>query len=155
MGVLGQISFPTGGGDATSDSVDPSLGLLWSYDVPGPATTFGTVVVSSLTNDDDGRFSQLGASFGAGFPIASNLNGYVEYFGVFADEGAPSNNVNGGLLYLATMSSRPFRGNDSTAGLLLPRRTMSSSTFSRRGGLNDSAFRRLRPRRLALWDVRF
>ena len=100
LGVLAQVSLPAGDGDASSDSVDPTVGLLWSYDVPGPTSAFGNLIVSSLTNDVDDRQTQLGASAGVSFPVASRLDGFVEYFGVFADEGAPSNNLDGGLLYL-------------------------------------------------------
>ena len=100
LGVLGQVSLPTGQGAASSDSVDPSLGLLWSYDLPGPASAFGNVVASSLTGDDDGRLTQIGASVGVSHPLTSNVTGFVEYFGVFADDGPPSNNIDGGLLLL-------------------------------------------------------
>ena len=104
VGVLGQLSVPTGGGAATSGSYDPSLGLLWSYDVAGPVGVFGTVLVSSLTDPADDRFTRTGASVGAGFPVARSLDGFVEYYGLF-DSGAgagPSHNLDGGLLYLVS-----------------------------------------------------
>ena len=103
VGVLGQVSLPVGGGNATSDSVDPSLALLWAYDVPGPTALFGNLVVSSLTDDDDDRLIQGGASVGLGFPIVTRLAGYVEYFGLVADDAdGAAHNLNGGLLYLVT-----------------------------------------------------
>ena len=99
FGVLGQLSFPTGAKNKTSDSVDPSIGLLWTYDLPS-AGLFGTALVTSTTDADGHRIGQSGLGAGIGFPLARRLSGYVEYFGNFTQHRSPSHNGNAGLSFL-------------------------------------------------------
>lgn len=100
LGLIGQLSLPTGSSETSSDSLDPSLGALWTYDLQRDIGLFGTVLFSSLTDDEDDRFFQTAAAAGVGFPIADRLGSYVEYFGIFPDGGGPEHNVNTALLYL-------------------------------------------------------
>lgn len=99
LGILGQVSLPTGAENKTSDSVDPSLGLLWTYDFAN-AGLFGTALVTSTTDDDDDRIGQSGIGAGIGVPLADRLSGYIEYFGVFTHSDAPQHNANAGAIYL-------------------------------------------------------
>ena len=101
LGLLGQVSLPTGAGNKTSDSVDPSLGLLWTYDVAN-AGYFGTALVTSTTDDDDDRIGQSGIGAGIGVPLADRLRAYVEYFGIFTRHEAPEHNANAGVIYVFT-----------------------------------------------------
>lgn len=109
LGVLGQLSFPSGAQSKTSDSTDPSIGLLWSYDF-APASVFdiglpgiglfGTALLTSTTDDDGGRIAQSGIGIGAGVPISERLSAYVEYFGTFTRRQSPQHNANAGLSWL-------------------------------------------------------
>ena len=99
FGVLGQLSFPTGARNKTSDSIDPSIGLLWTYDFAS-AGLFGTALLTSTTDAAGGRVAQGGFGSGIGFPLADRLSGYVEYFGIFTGRQAPRHNANAGVSYL-------------------------------------------------------
>lgn len=99
LGLLGKLSLPTGSGEFSSDSVDPSLGVLWAYHLQD-ANLFGTVSFSSLTDEEDERFFQTGIAAGVGFPIGGGFSGYIEYFGVFSERGEPAHIIDVGLPYL-------------------------------------------------------
>ncbi|WP_292444236.1 transporter [Methylibium sp.] len=99
LGLLGQVSLPTGAKNKTSDSVDPSVGLLWTYDF-ARAGFFGTALLTSTTDDEDDRILQSGMGAGVGVPLAQQLSGYVEYFGIFTEHEGPQHNANAGLIYL-------------------------------------------------------
>jgi hypothetical protein len=99
VGLLGLLSLPAGTGDATSDAVDPSVGLLWTYDLPGAPGLFGTTLFSSLTEDED-RFFQTAVAVGVGTPLIGPLGTFLEYYGFFRDDRGPSHNLDGGFTYL-------------------------------------------------------
>ena len=99
LGVLGQLSFPTGAKSKTSDSVDPSIGLLWTYDFAS-AGLFGTALLTSTTDAAGSRIAQSGIGSGIGFALAERLSGYVEYFGIFTGHESPRHNANAGLSFL-------------------------------------------------------
>ena len=99
FGVLGQLSFPTGAQNKTSDSVDPSLGLLWTYDFASVGL-FGTALLTSTTDAAGRRVGQSGVGTGIGVPLADRLSGYVEYFGMFTQHESPRHNANAGVSFL-------------------------------------------------------
>ena len=88
------VSIPVGDDEYSSDDYDPTIGAFWAYD--SSISWFGTVLVSESDND-----TSLSNAIGIGLPISSEANGYVEYFGIFAEGAGPEHYLNGGLAYLA------------------------------------------------------
>lgn len=101
VGLLGSLSLPTGNGEATSNRVDPTGGLLWSYNLTADAELFGTVLMSSVTGEH-GRFFEAANAVGVSLPIADRLGTFIEYFGFYRDGGGggAEHHLNGGFTYL-------------------------------------------------------
>lgn len=98
VGVYGALSVPIGDREFTSDAVDPTAGVFWTYSRPNQPTVFGTVLASSATIADD-RELTAGASIGLGFAIDPQWGAYAEVFSLFG-AGAPAHVFNGGFTYL-------------------------------------------------------
>lgn len=98
LGLYGGLSLPIGDSAFSSDAVDPTVGLFWTYAQTDEPTIFGTFVASSATISDD-RELIGGASIGMGFSIDTQLGAYIEVFSLFG-AGAPAHNANGGFTYL-------------------------------------------------------
>jgi hypothetical protein len=102
LGLLGSLSLPTGSGDFTSNRVDPTGGLLWSYNLAAGAELFGTVLVSSITGER-GRFFEAANAVGVSFPLSERFGTFLEYFGFYRKGGGGAeHNLNGGFTYLLT-----------------------------------------------------
>jgi hypothetical protein len=102
IGLLGSLSIPTGKGGSTSNGVDPTGGLLWSYNLAAGPSLFGTVLMSSVTGDD-GRFFEAANAVGVALPINDRFGSFLEYFGLYRKGGGgAAHNLNGGLTCLLT-----------------------------------------------------
>jgi hypothetical protein len=101
VGLLGSLSLPTGNGEATSNRVDPTGGLLWSYNLAADVELFGTVLMSSVTGER-GRFFEAANAVGVSLPISDRLGTFAEYFGFYRDGGGggAEHHLNGGFTYL-------------------------------------------------------
>lgn len=98
IGVYGALSVPVGDREFSSDAVDPTAGLFWSYARSNRPTVFGTVLASSATIADDRELTG-GASLGLGFALDAQWGAYVELFSLFG-AGAPAHVFDGGFTYL-------------------------------------------------------
>lgn len=98
IGVFNQLSLPTGSSEDTSNSLDPSLGALWTYEFQ-TAGLFGTTSFNSLRENGE-RIFQTTVAAGVGFPVAGPMSSYVEYFGTFTERQGPTHLINSALLYL-------------------------------------------------------
>lgn len=101
LGLLASLSLPTGAGSSTSDSVDPSAGVLASYGRGSGAGIFWTVLTSSTTGDD-GRVFEATNAIEISLPISARLGSYLEYAGFFQNGDGPTHSMDGGLTYLVT-----------------------------------------------------
>jgi len=103
MGVIVDLSLPTGASGQTSGDVDPGIKLLWSYDLTDAVAVAGNVNMAVPTSDD-GRFFQTSASLSMGCSITDRLGGYVEYYGFYPNDRGQSDAhyANGGFTYLIT-----------------------------------------------------
>lgn len=99
IGLLGILSLPIGDDVFSSDEVDPSLGVLWTYALQDGPGLFGTVLLSSPTQAGD-RETQITPAVGVSFSHTERLSSYTEYFGTFPEEGGPAHVLNGGFAYL-------------------------------------------------------
>ena len=102
IGLLGSLSLPTGNGDSTSNGVDPTGGLLWNYELAAGPGLFGTLLMSSVT-DDDRRFFEAANAVGVSLPMNDRFGVFLEYSGFYRTGGVgAAHNLDGGFTYLPT-----------------------------------------------------
>ena len=90
LALFAGLSLPTGNRAFSSDSVDPSLGLFWTY--TSTLSWFGTAALSESNGD-----TTLSNGIGITFPISARVGGFIEYVGQFGSGNGPSHAVNGGI----------------------------------------------------------
>ena len=103
IGVITEITVPSGSSNVSSGDVEPGLILAWAYDITdnfGIAGNTGLFVLRDGTH----QFLQTTSSLSAAFAIAEKLGSYVEYFGLYPDAISEdcAHHLNGGLTYQIT-----------------------------------------------------
>jgi outer membrane putative beta-barrel porin/alpha-amylase len=103
LGVIGELSLPTGTGTKSSGDVDPQVKILWSYDLPADSYVAGNLNFAVPTSED-GRFFQTSASVSLGHQLTDWMGMYVEYFGFYPNDRWTdcAHTVNGGFTFLIT-----------------------------------------------------
>jgi hypothetical protein len=103
LGVIGELSLPTGTGTKSSGDVDPQVKILWSYDLPADSYIAGNINLAVPTSED-GRFFQTAASVSLGHALTDWMGVYVEYFGFYPNDRWTdcAHTVNGGFTFLIT-----------------------------------------------------
>ena len=101
LGIITEISVPTGSTEASSGDVDPELKLLWAYDLSETFSLAGNINVGVPTQDGH-RFVQASASLVLGIQLSDTWGSYVEYFGFYpnTDTTDAAHYINGGFTYL-------------------------------------------------------
>lgn len=92
MALFAGLSLPTGNRAFGSDSVDPTIGIFWTY--ASALDWFGTATLSESDGD-----TTLSNGIGISVPISTRTGGFVEYVAQFPDEGGPSHTLNGGITF--------------------------------------------------------
>jgi len=103
MGVIGEVSIPTGTRSKTSGDVDPGAKFLWSYALTERLALSGNVNIAVPTSER-GRFFQSAASVSLGYSWTDWMGSYVEYFGIYPnDRGSDcAHTINGGFTFPIT-----------------------------------------------------
>ncbi len=103
FGVIGELSLPTGGVQATSGDVDPAVKWLWAYSLTDQLSVAGNVNLAAPTGEN-GRFFQAGASLSFAYALTDRLGTYAEYFGLYPNDrdSDAAHALNGGFTYLIT-----------------------------------------------------
>lgn len=103
MGVIGEVSIPTGTRSKTSGDVDPGAKFLWSYTLTDRLSLSGNFNIAVPTGEK-GRFFQTAASVSMGYAWTDWMGSYVEYFGIYPnDRGSDcAHTVNGGFTFPIT-----------------------------------------------------
>jgi hypothetical protein len=103
LGIIGQISAPSGSPHLSSGDVDPEVKLLWAYDLTERVGLAGNLNLGVPTENRH-RFLQASASVSVAVAVTERVGTYVEYFGFYpnADEADAAHYVNGGLTFLIT-----------------------------------------------------
>lgn len=101
VGLIGEISVPTGSAGFGSGDVDPCLKLLWAYDLSERLSVAGNVNVGVPTENSH-RFVQASGSVTVAVALNERWGTYVEYYGFYpnADGADCAHYLNGGLTYL-------------------------------------------------------
>ncbi|MEL7025320.1 MAG: transporter [Pseudomonadota bacterium] len=92
LALLATVSLPTGNRAFSSDSVDPSVGLLWSHETN--LSWFGT----ALVGESDGDIV-LSNGIGLSFSVASKTGAYLEFVTQVPEGRGPAHTLNGGLSF--------------------------------------------------------
>lgn len=103
LGVIGELSLPSGSVGVSAGDVDPAIKILWAYDLSERFGLAGNVNFASVS-DDVGRFFQSSASLSFAAALSDRWGGYVEYFGFYpiARDSDCAHTLNGGLTYLVS-----------------------------------------------------
>ncbi len=101
LGVIGEISVPTGSAGTGSGDVDPAVKLLWAYELSERLSVAGNINVAVPTEDAH-RFVQASGSVTTALAVSERWGAYLEYFGFYpnADGADCAHYVNGGVTYL-------------------------------------------------------
>ncbi len=101
FGFIGAISVPSGSYEISSGDVDPTLILIWAYDINDTFAIAGNVGFSGVTEGID-RFLQSSASISLAMALSNQLGFYVEYFGLYPNsrDTDDAHYINGGFTYL-------------------------------------------------------
>lgn len=92
LAVFAGATVPTGDAEFSSDRVDVSAGVFWSYS--GALDWFGTTLV---TDTADG--ATLGTGIGISVPLAARTGSYLEYVNQIASRGGPAHSLNSGITF--------------------------------------------------------
>lgn len=103
LGVIGELSLPTGTGTKSSGDVDPQVKILWSYELPADFALSGNLNFGVPTSEE-GRFFQTSASVSLSYSVTEWMGTYVEYFGFYPNDRWTdcAHTVNGGFTFLIT-----------------------------------------------------
>lgn len=101
LGLLAEISVPSGSEQVGARDVQPQVKLLWAFDLSPRASLAGNVNVA-IPADERGRFVQTSASVSLALALTDRLGAFVEYFGFYPDARAEdaSHSLNGGFTLL-------------------------------------------------------
>ncbi|MBI5762569.1 MAG: transporter [Planctomycetes bacterium] len=103
LGMIAQVSIPSGTDSKTSDDVDPEVKFLWAYGLTERLALSGNVNLAVPTSDGR-RFFQTAASVSLGVSITDRWGVYTEYFGFYPNDRGQdcAHYVNGGTTFLIT-----------------------------------------------------
>lgn len=99
MSAFSNLSLPIGSDDFSTNDVDPSLGIAWTYSPTYGPDWFGTVFMKSVSESSE-RVTEIGTAIGFAFSYGERLGSYVEYFSVHSDAADSAHSINGGFTFL-------------------------------------------------------
>lgn len=98
-GFLASLSLPIGGNDISSDSYDPTVGFLWTYQ-----KLFGLYGTAALTKSDgDTDFNN---GIGISFPIGVGKGLLIEHQMSVPEHGGTSHQLNTGFTWLQSTDTQ-------------------------------------------------
>lgn len=100
-GALLEISFPTGENEVTSNGVDPTGTLLWSWILPKDLSLTANLGFSSVTQgkNDSRRVFKILPSIALAIPFEGGLSTYIEYFSTLQGSAARATNIQLAVAY--------------------------------------------------------
>lgn len=103
LGLIGEMTLPTGAEGKTSGDVDPGVKFLWAYELTERMSLSGNLNFAVPTSEK-GRFFQTASSVSLGYAWTDWLGSYVEYFGTYPnDRGSDcAHTLNGGFTFPIT-----------------------------------------------------
>ena len=101
LGVIAELSMPSGTPEFSAGDVEPAAILCWAYDLDERWALAGNVGVGAVRGESN-RFAQATSSVSLAYALSERWGSYAEYFGIYpnADGSDCAHSVNGGLTYL-------------------------------------------------------
>lgn len=100
LSALALVSLPVGSKEATSDNVDPLVGLLWDASLSDSVSAFANVLMSSF-EAEEGRIHDVQVALGLSFSHSQKVGSFVELFATKPYGNEPSTAlVDAGITYL-------------------------------------------------------
>jgi hypothetical protein len=101
VGMIAQLSAPSGSAELTSGDVDPEVKWLWAYDLSEKWGLAGNLNIG-VPSDEKGRFVQASASISAAYSWTERFGSYLEYYGFYpnARDADCAHTLNGGVTFL-------------------------------------------------------
>ncbi|TWT44596.1 hypothetical protein RAS1_10110 [Phycisphaerae bacterium RAS1] len=103
LAVIGELAAPSGSRGVSAGDVEPTVKLLWSYDLAERVALAGNVSLS-VPQEDGNRFVQVGNSLSLAVSWSDTIGTYCEYFGFYPNSRYSdcAHTLNGGITYLLT-----------------------------------------------------
>jgi outer membrane putative beta-barrel porin/alpha-amylase len=107
LAFLGSMTTPSGSASTTAGDVEPTVGLIWAYDLSEELAVAGQVLLTVPTEDGH-RFVQTAASLSLAVGLTDRWGTYAEYFGFYTSGNASADtpdavhSLNGGFTYLVS-----------------------------------------------------
>jgi hypothetical protein len=121
LGLLPSLTIPVGPPEIRSERAIPALSLLVSRDVGHDVSLASTLGVA-FTQEEGRRFERATATLELSAPLASRLDGFVEYAGFYDRVGAPTSYGHVGVVLRLSRASAL----DAHVGVGLNRATESA-----------------------------
>jgi len=103
LGLITELTVPSGSGNMSSGDVDPGAILCWTYDLTEGWSVAGNIGFF-VPSSEDGRFFQTTNSLTTAFALTDRLGAFVEYYGLYPNTRRSdcAHTLNGGFTYLLT-----------------------------------------------------
>jgi hypothetical protein len=103
LGLIAEISVPSGSANLSSGDVDPGAVLPWAYDLTDRWSVAGNIGFF-LPSSEDGRFYQTTNSLTTAYGLTDRLGVFIEYYGLYPNtkDTDCAHTVDGGSTYLIT-----------------------------------------------------
>jgi hypothetical protein len=101
--MFGSLTLPVGTNSSSSNSFDPTLGLLWDYSLSRPVSLYGEALATALKTDNK-RVYEAQLTVAVSFSHTDRLSSFIEFYGSLPSEDKLDENaiLNGAFLYLLT-----------------------------------------------------
>lgn len=83
MSLIPAVSIPVGTNSKSTGDVDPEVRLAWNYSLSEKMTVYGVGLAGWLTDGDEHRFFQSGASLAFSYVVNDKLSWFTEYYGMY------------------------------------------------------------------------
>jgi hypothetical protein len=103
MAIIPQMSLPTGSNAFTSDTVEPGLNWIYSWELSDFISTAGSSQGNRRIDVTGEPYFEIAQSWTVGYSLTDRLGAYTEWYGLFpsgADVALPENYFDGGFTYL-------------------------------------------------------
>jgi hypothetical protein len=103
MAIIPQMNIPTGSGAFTSDSVEPGLNWIYSWELSDCISTAGSSQGNRRIDDTGDAYFEYAQSWTVAYTLTDTVGAYTEWYGLIpsgADTTLPEHYFNGGFTLL-------------------------------------------------------
>lgn len=103
MAIIPQMNIPTGSAAFTSDSVEPGVNWIYSWNISDTISTAGSTQGNRRIDDSGDAYLEMAQSWTIAYSLTDELGAYTEWFALLpsgADTAQTEHYFNGGFTYL-------------------------------------------------------